>query len=355
MADFTRYGFDKFPYDAEVYDYAFKTIPDPFLDNIIKSGVVREDQEIARQIAGGSNTFTARYYKPLKITQDKLTTYNGKNDIKFDRVDGDTYSGVVFGWQHGWEAVDFTDDFTGSSQIDYIRSQLETARAKVSQKVLMGLVKTIFEVMAQDNQTIDAKSHIFDISTTGGGANGTIGATSITDAMIKACGDQTDGFSLAIMHSKVANDLFRLGLLEYDRFTIPNAMDSSIKRARINGVDIIINDEDGTKGESDKYNTFVFGSGVFGHANAPVKNPFDMQRDPWTQGGITRIGYRHREALVPYGFTWVGGDDFNNTGLTTEAKTESKDVGIGNKLFDKANYKLYLPSKLIKMAKIVSK
>lgn len=352
MADFTKYGFDKFPYDAEIFKYAFETIPDPFLDNIITSGAVREDQEIARQIAGGSNTFTARYYKPLLPTQGKLKTYNGKNDMEFDRVDGDTYSGVVFGWQHGWEAVDFTDDFTGSSQIDYIRSQLPTVRAKISQKILLRLLKTLFEVTTPNN---DFKTnHILDISTNSDPKEvNNVGATTIMDAMQKACGDQADGFSLGIMHSKVATDLYKLGLLEYDRFTIPNALSSGFKFAKINGVNIIVNDDE-TVENGNKYRTYVLGNGVFGHANAPVKNPFDIQRDPWKQGGITRIGYRHREALVPYGFSWTGGDEFNNTGLTTDAKNESNDVGIGDKLFDKDKYKLYLPHKQIKMAKIIS-
>lgn len=83
-----------FPYDAEIFNYSWKNTPDLILTNMINSGAVVDDSEIARLISNGSNFFTVPYYENLGGTEQ---VYNGVNDFTYDSLEGGTYSGVVYG------------------------------------------------------------------------------------------------------------------------------------------------------------------------------------------------------------------------------------------------------------------
>lgn len=348
-------SFDKFPFIKDVLKFNWENLPDTFLDTIITSGVMKNDSEIAAQIKNGSNTFSARYYKPLTATNE-MQVYNGKNDIQFNRVDGGYYSWVVFGRQQGWEALQFTDDFTGSNQMQYILSELGKYRTKERQKLLLKMLEGLFKVTDDGNSGNDWKLHTTDIAASDSSVkpeNEMNGAT-IYEAIAKACGDQSDGFRVAIMHSAVAAKLNVLKLLEFDKYTIPNAMNGDLKTATINGIKVIINDGvpiDNSTG-ANKYTTYLFGDGALGYAPAPVTEPIEFDRDPIKQGGMNRVILRFREAIVPYGFSWKGNAVPEQT---DDPKSQSPDVGIPDtELTKESNYKIYVPHKTIKLARIIS-
>lgn len=348
-----NYGqFDNFPYIANVLKYNWEQKPDTFLTTLLTSGVMREDSNIASAIANGSNTFSARYWNELTSAQNDMQVYNGKNDIKMNRVDGGYYSWVVLGRQNGWEALQFTDDFTGTNQINYITSQLNKYRTKERQNLLIKMLTGIFSVDNDD----DWKLHTTDISSASNTptAENELGAATLYQAITKACGDNADGFKVAVMHSSVAMKLNVLKLLEFDKYTDSNGITTDLRTGTMNGIKVIINDNvpKTAAGSTFKYTTYVFGEGMLGYAKAPVSNPIELHRDPIRQGGVDQIMIRFREAMVPYGFTWTG--EANNE-TNTDPKNQTNDVGIPDEqLTKKDNYKRYIDHKAIKLVQIIS-
>lgn len=344
--------FDRFPYAKVILKNKFETLPDTFLDTLYTSGVMRNDAAIKAAIANGSNTFSARYYNPLTAADHDMQVYNGKNDIQFNRVDGGTYQWCVFGRQQGWEALQFTDDFTGTDQMGYIVSQLGLYRMKERQKLLLKMLDGIFSVQSDE----DWKLHTTDISSatnTPTEAN-ELGLATLYNAITKACGDHSDGFKVAVMHSAVAAKLNTLKLLEYDKFTKEDGVTTNLRTATMNGIKVIINDAvpKTPAGSTFKYTTYVLGEGLFGYAPAPVTEPIEFHRDPVKQGGIDRVMIRFRETFVPYGFTWLGNA---NNDTNTDPMSQTNDVGIpDSELTKHQNYKRYVDHKTIKMVRIIS-
>ena len=101
-----------FPYDAEIFNYSWKNTPDLVLTNMIQSGAVVDDGEIARLIANGSNFFTVPYYDVLGGAEQ---VYDGNTDFTYDTLAGGTYSGVVYGRMKAWDVISFTKDFNSGA------------------------------------------------------------------------------------------------------------------------------------------------------------------------------------------------------------------------------------------------
>lgn len=172
-----------------------------------------------------------------------------------------------------------------------------------------------------------------------------IGVTSINDACVKANGDNAGEYSLAIMHSVVANRLANLQLLEYSKYTDAAGITRNLPIATINGKTVIVNDNVPTavspvEGYTE-YTTYILGAGAIRYATAPVDVPSELDRDPNTNGGVDMIYTRIRECIAPYGFSFKGD-------VTT-------DVGVPDAVLTaSASYERKMPAKSIFMARLVT-
>ncbi len=440
-----------FPYDAEIFNYSWKTTPDVILTTMINSGAVVRDAEIESLISNGSNFFTVPFYNVLDGVQD---VYNGVNDFTGADLAGGTYSGVVYGRMGSWSAKSFIKDFnSGADPMAQIIDGVAQFWIKARQTRLLGLLEGIFGItgnadwdlhktdithagyaqsekftittdpsvsgnatvvvtaagmtgspktvtvalLSTDNEAAAAVKvaaalaadpnvgamftctsstadviitkkviapfdatlgMVFDglltlavgsasvdntLKTTTVGDANKIGVTSIEDACVKACGDLSGGFSLAIMHSVVANRLANLQLLEYSKYTDPAGITRNLPIATINGKTVIINDGVPTVGSpiegQKEYTTYILGSGAIRYAPAPVDVPSEMDRDPKVAGGVDMIYTRLRECLAPYGFSFKG--------------NPATDVGIPDStLFASGSWELKMPAKTVFMARL---
>lgn len=330
-----------FPFDAEIFNYDWKNTPDLVLTNMINSGAVVQDGEIARLIGNGSNFFTVPYYDVLGGDED---VYNGVNDFADDTLTGGTYSGVVYGRMKKWSAISFIKDFnSGADPMAQIVAGVANYWIKKRQERLIGVLNAVFGIVDADFAT-----HVSNVATAGATATdeNKVGETTINDAIVKACGDNSQNFSLAIMHSTVANRLANLQLLNYSKYTDERGIERALPLGQINGLTVVVNDlvpvEDSATATGEKeYTTFVLGQGAIRYAQAPVDVPSEMDRDPNKNGGVDMIYTRIREALVPNGFSFKG--------------DVSTDVGIPDSvLLASASYERKMPAKSVMMVKVVT-
>lgn len=331
-----------FPYDSEIFNYSWKNTPDLALTNMLQSGAVVQDSEIANLISNGSNFFTVPYYDVLTGVED---VYNGVNDFTGSTIAGGTYSGVVYGRMAKWSAKSFINDFnSGADPMAQIVAGVANFWIKARQTRFLGIMSAIFGIAG--NADWDLHTLNLATATTTVADVNKVGVTTVNDACIQACGDNATSFTLAIMHSTVANRLANLQLLEYSKYTDASGITRSLPIGTINGKTVIINDgvpvsaSATASGESD-FTTYVLGLGSMRYASAPVEVPSEMDRDPNTNGGVDMIYTRLRECFAPYGFSFKG--------------DPATDVGVPDAtLFASASWELKMPAKSIMMAKIVT-
>lgn len=339
------------PFDEELFFNEWRNEPDVYKTAMIDSGAVVNDADIASKIAGGSNLYTVPFYNTLPTTEP--VNYDGKTDIVAEETTGDALTGVVFGRAKAWSARDFVPDFHKADPMASIIGQVARYWDKYDEKTVLAVLNALFGCTPTDADIATAWAlHKTDISA----ASGTVAAankladTSIADAAVKACGDNANGlFSLAFMHSTVANNLAKLNLLEYRKYTDPQGIERQLPIADINGYTVITDDSlIDVSGDLPKYTTYLLGAGAIRTAQAPVKRPVSTDRDEAKNGGEDLLFTRRRLTFAANGFTWTGankntsGEDLNVISPTLKG------------LSDVSNYDLKFDPKAVAMAMVVS-
>lgn len=331
-----------FPYDAEIFNYDWKNTPDVVMTSMLTSGAVVNDSEIANLISTGSNFFTVPFYDLIGGSPD---LYNGATDFTYTSLTGGSYSGVVYGRMKAWNAVSFIKDFnSGADPMAQIVAGVAQYWQKQRQAKLIAILGAVFGITGDADWTLHT-TNIATTTTTTSDSN-RIGVTSINDACVKANGDNAGGYSLAIMHSVVANRLANLQLLEYSKYTDPSGITRNLPIATINGLTVVINDNvpktaNATDTDEFDYTTYILGLGSIRYAEAPVDKPSEMDRDPKTNGGMDMVYTRVRECFAPAGFSFKG--------------NVSTDVAIpDNVLTASASWERKMPAKSIFMARLIT-
>lgn len=297
----------KFHYDEELFNNVWTSEADPTSLVLLNSGAMVEDAMIANLISNGSNYFTLPFY--VDIEGDEVN-YDGKTDIPDDTTEDGVQSGVVYGRAKGWSAVSFIKDFTAADPMRNILNRIQKWKGKKVQTRLISILEAILGIEGGEGKFADWENHKVDITsaTTTITDDNKIGLTTLRDAAVKANGDAADDYSLAIMHSAVANRLSQFNVLEFFKYNAANGQELDVKVGRSGNMIVLICDEVPHKvdltSKAMEYTTYVLGRGVLGHANAPVEKPSEIARDAAKKGGIDYLYTRYRETIHPYGFSF---------------------------------------------------
>lgn len=331
-----------YPFDPELFLYNWKNEPDMTKTAMIDSGAVQNNAEIENLIANGSDFYTVPFYKTIGGTPDN---YDGAANITVSEPASSSQNGIVYGRAHAWKERDFVVDYnSGADPMSQITSQVAKYWNKQRQATLIGILNACFGVTGSGDFAA-WENHKTDISA----ASGTVtdankfGATTAGDAIQKAVGDAADQFTLAVMHSKVANGLAGLQLLNFWKYTDAQGIERRLNIADFNGLTVIVDDGMPVSGSgaTAKYTTYLLGNGAIQYAEASVKNPTGLVREELANGGYTALVTRLRETLLPNGFSFTKPDNY--TASPTYAQ-----------LADSANWSVVGDPKSIAMAQVVS-
>ena len=306
----TLYGF---PFNEELFSYMWRNEPDTVNTALYESGAIQNNAEIAAQISQGSDTYTVPFYKTIGGTP---ANYDGNTDMPVVETEGGYQSGIVFGRMQGWRARDFVIDFHKADPMGQIASQVAKFWYKYYQGQIIGILNALFGITPATGfeQWSEHTLDISSASTTVADAN-KVGETTFGDAAVKACGDAAKGaFSLAFMHSDVANHLDGIELIQYAKYTDERGIERPLPIAYANGYLIVVTDQvptvEATASVAKKYTSYLLGTGAIQTAEASVKVPVEVYRDPKTKGGQEELLTRVRKTFHPNGFTFtkVSGD-----------------------------------------------
>lgn len=301
MATYLGYNFD-----PELFLLNWQNDVDPTMTALIDSGAVQNNDTIKGLIANGGDFYTIPFYMPLT---GSVQNYDGATDIVPNEPNGSAQSGIVYGRVGSWSEKQFIRDYnSGADPMKQITGMTAKYWAKTRQNILLKILSGVFAITGNANWT----KHTMNIAATSTSVSdeNKVGATSAAELMQGAVGDNSDIFSIAVMHSAVALNLAKQELLKFRTQTDATGMQRQLKIADWNGLTVIVDDGVPSKSSSSasgamEYTTYLLGNGAIQRADAPVTTPVEVYRDPLAKGGTNTLITRVRETMHPNGFSFT--------------------------------------------------
>lgn len=370
MAEYTQTKFDSKSFNPVAFGAYVERIPATKRNELIKSRALKGNQQIRQ--AFSSQTGTAFATIPMTGRIGGVPkNYDGQTDITAEKTTTFERGVVVIGRAQSWVEMDFATDITGG--VDFmsnVAAQVAEYWDGIDQDTLLSILKGLFAMTGTENLKF-VNGHTLDITGEAGidsdnNPKNYAGATTLNTAIQKACGDNKARFTLAIMHSAVATNLENLKLLAYLKQTDANGIQRDLAMATWNGRIVLIDDgmpvehvdevpEDGENPAIpayDKYTTYLLGDGIFDYENIGAKVPYEMQRDPKTNGGQDTLFSRQRKVFAPYGISWTRKSQASLSPTDAELENGQNWTLVHN---GAASNKEYIDHKAIPIARIISR
>ena len=347
--------FDAKNFNGEVFGAYVDTVPNLNRNELLKSGAIVEKPQYAAMLPDqtGGNYITVPIKARIGGTPEN---YDGSTDITADSRDTFTHGRIVVGRAHGWTEKDFSSDITGE---DFMPAATEVAEYwdDVDQATILATLKGIFSMTGTENLKF-VNGHTTDI--TGEETANVFSETTLNNAIQKALGDNKAKFSLAIMHSQIATNLENLKLLAYMKYTDAQGIERDLTLGTLNGRTVLVDDNmpveevaESSSGKGDgynKYTTYVLGAGAIEYTNCGAKVPYEMDRDPKTNGGEDTLYSRQRKIFSPYGISFKQPSFVSPTDAQLESGANWQ---IANS--NAASGAKYFPIKAIPIARIITR
>lgn len=356
--------FDSKSFNPQAFGKYVDRIPNVTKNELAKSGAVGTNQNARDALANQTGSLYARV--PYFGRIDGSTSQNNDGGTDITSTSTTTYEQgfIVASRMDGWTEKSFSKNITaGVDFMDNVAAQIADYKMDVRQDILLAILKGVFS-MSTTGSTVAAKGakefldkHVYNI-TANTGDDALVGAATLNKAIQKAGGDNKNIFKLIIMHSEVSTNLENMKLLKYMTYTDADGIERELALATWNGRTVLIDDNmptedvaESASGKGDgytKYTTYVLGEGAIILDDIGDAVPYEMSRDPKTNGGQDTLYVRDKYICG------VDGISFEKPATIT-ASASNTDLETG------ANWNIIndgtktIPHKAIAIAKIVSK
>lgn len=354
--------FDSKSFNPQAFGKYVDRIPNVTKNELAKSGAVGTNQNAHDALANQTGSLYARVPYFGRIDGSTSQNNDGGTDIASTSTTTYEQGFVVASRMDGWTEKSFSKNITaGVDFMDNVAAQIADYKMDVRQAMLLAILKGVFSMSTTDS-TVAAKAakefldkHVYNI-TANAGDDALVGAATLNKAIQKAGGDNKNIFKLVIMHSEVATNLENMKLLKYMTYTDADGIERELALATWNGRTVLVDDnmptEDVAKAADVEaytaYTTYVLGEGAIILDDIGDAVPYEMSRDPKTNGGQDTLYVRDRYICG------VDGISFEKPATIT-ASASNTDLETG------ANWNIIndgtkaIPHKAIAIAKIVSK
>lgn len=354
--------FDSKSFNPQAFGKYVDRIPNVTKNELAKSGAVGTNQNAHDALANQTGSLYARVPYFGRIDGSTSQNNDGGTDIASTSTTTYEQGFVVASRMDGWTEKSFSKNITaGVDFMDNVAAQIADYKMDVRQAMLLAILKGVFS-MSTTGSTVAAKAakefldkHVYNITANTGDA-ALVGAATLNKAIQKAGGDNKNIFKLVIMHSEVATNLENMKLLKYMTYTDADGIERELALATWNGRTVLVDDNMPTKdvakaGDVEAYTaytTYVLGEGAIILDDIGDAVPYEMSRDPKTNGGQDTLYVRDRYICG------VDGISFEKPATIT-ASASNTDLETG------ANWNIIndgtkaIPHKAIAIAKIVSK
>lgn len=291
--------FDAKSFNPQAFKYKADRIPRARLNEIRKSKVLVGNPDIREVFASQNGTGYARIAMRGLLDGD-ATNYDGQTDIEATNTKTFEQGVVVVGRAKAWVEKDFSYDITGGVDfMDNVAQQVVDYWQDVDQDTLLSILKGVFSMTGGKNAEFVEK-HTFTV-------DGPMEATTLNTATAQACGDRKKKFALVFMHSAVATNLENLNLLTALKYTDKDGVTRDLTLYSWNGKLVVVDDGMPTDTAEDgavTYTSYVLGEGTINFEDIGAKVPYEMARDPKTNGGQDTLYTRQRKVFAPFGISY---------------------------------------------------
>ena len=344
--------FDSKSFNPQAFGAYVKRIPNVTKNELAKSGAVGSNEQARAALGNQTGSLYARIPYFGRIDGSTSQNNDGATDIASTNTTTYEQGFVVASRMDSWTERSFSKNITaGVDFMDNVAAQVADYKLDVRQAMLLAILKGVY-AMETEGATVGAtaakefvEKHTFDISAKTGD-EAMVGSSTLNKAIQQACGDNKNIFKLVIMHSEVATNLENIKLLKYMTQTDADGIERELALATWNGRTVLI--DDNMPVEDGKYTTYVLGQGAIILDDIGDSVPYEMSRDPKTNGGQDTLYVRDRYICG------VDGISFEKPASIT-ASASNDDLANG------ANWAVIndgtkaIPHKAIAIAKIVSK
>lgn len=295
--------FGGFYFDEEVFTDMMQEA-NYFSNPIMASGIVQQDASIMDKIGSEGNVATIPMYKPLNVHDENMGALNndGLTDNIPVEIKGDKQTCMLIQRMKAFKAKDFTKELTGANPLDNIKGKIQDYYTQVWENEMMNIAKAVLGLDA-------LSTHILDLAKTEGtiGAENLIADTTLIDAEQMALGDMAGGLGLMVLHSKIFAQYKKLNLVEYDKFTVGDAIKKEVILPHIGGKIPLVTDYytvDNTVAGFPVYSTFLFGEGAFRSADKKnYEKQYTTNYDPEKAAGTDMFYTKQGKVLHPNGLS----------------------------------------------------
>jgi hypothetical protein len=343
--------FDSKSFNPQAFGAYVKRIPNVTRNELAKSRAVGSNEQARGALANQTGSLYARIPYFGRISGATSQNNDGATNITSNSTTTYEQGFVTASRMDSWTERSFSKNITaGVDFMDNVAAQISDYKMEVKQAMLLAILNGVFAMNTEGggvaaNAAKDfIDNHVFDITADG---DGMVGAATLNTAMQKACGDNKAIFKLAIMHSAVATNLENMKLLKYLTYTDADGITRDLALASWNGRTVLIDDgmpvtEDGG------YVTYVLGEGSVILDDIGDSVPYEMSRDPKTNGGQDTLYVRDRFICG------VDGISFEKpSSITASASNADLENGANWQIINDGTKAI--PHKAIAIAKIVSK
>ena len=294
--------FDSKSFNAEAFGKYVERIPNVKKNQLIQSGAVGTNDNAKTALASQTGSLYARIPYFGRISGDTSQNNDGATNITSTSTTTYEQGFVTASRMDSWTERSFSKNITaGVDFMDNVARQIADYKLEVKQAMLLAILSGVFS-MPSTGKTAAAtaakefiEKHTYDISGKAG-EDALVGATTLNTAIQQACGDNKNIFKLVVMHSAVATRLENLRLLKYMTYTDKDGIQHDLALATWNGRTVLIDDDmpvESTEGGT-KYTTYVLGQGSIVLDDIGDSVPYEMSRDPKTNGGQDTLYVRDR-------------------------------------------------------------
>ena len=354
--------FDSKSFNPQAFGAYVDRVPNTKKIELAKSGAVGSNEQARTALSSQTGSLYARIPYFGRISGETSQNNDGATDITSKNTTTYEQGFITASRMDSWTERSFSKNITaGVDFMDNVGAQIADYKFDVKQDILLAILKGIYGMTVTGN-SVAAKAakefidkHTYDI-TENEGESANVGAATLNKAIQKACGDNKSIFKLAIMHSEVATNLENLKLLKYLTYTDADGITRDLAIGTWNGRTVLVDDGmptediDAAEGQEayTKYTTYVLGDGAIVLDDIGDAVPYEMSRDPKTNGGQDTLYVRDRYICG------VDGISFEKPASIT-ASASNADLATGTNWNIINDGKTAIPHKVIAITRIISK
>lgn len=332
--------FGGFPFDPEVFAGYMAEQP-TWNNEVLASGILVQDPTIMDLIGTSGNVATLPFYKAISVEDNDALNNDGETNNTPGEVSGGKQTCMLIQRMKAWKAKDFTKELTQADPLNHVAQSVDNYYGQVWIKELMGIADAVLGVSGME-------SHITDIAEASGSGSvetaNKIDETTLIYAQQKALGDMADGFGLLIINSMIYAKYKAMGLVDYNKYTIVNAIERDITLPTIGGLIPYVTDRytiDTTQTNT-KYKSYIIGQGAFLTCDKDnYENPYYTDYDPEESAGIAKLYTKQGKVIHP-------------NGMSLAVDNIAKESPTYAELSNKSNWSLAFNHKNVKIGMIVS-